>query len=212
MTRPSTPAARAVVIAWATNRPAPDAEAAFPARNRARAITGAVVGVVSVASWIFSPRTPEYPNAAACLAYPWTWRTVSSTSRNAIPSPPRAPASSPGTLPTSPASSRAPTASNCCTCPWVKDRRKVPYVDGARTPANRRLIPPWRNRFRSSIQSAPASIPATTPAVLIPAFGLGTVNDDSSRSYQPAASASRNAVTRPAADTTFGSSNTGRIV
>ena len=119
-------------MAWATNLPAPDAEAAFPRRNRARAITGAVVGVVIVANWMFSPRTPEYPTAAPCLAYPWTWRTVSSTSRNAIPSP-WDPASRRGTCPANPASSRAPIASSCCTCPCVNDVRKVPNVDGART-------------------------------------------------------------------------------
>ena len=36
-----TPAARAVVIAWASSRPAPLAEAVFPRRSLARAITGA---------------------------------------------------------------------------------------------------------------------------------------------------------------------------
>ena len=59
--------------------------------------------------------------------------------------------------------------------------------------------------------SAPASIPATTPAVFAAGFGDGTVNP-SSRSYRPADSASRNAGTSPAAPTRFGSSNTGRIV
>ena len=58
----------------------------------------------------------------------------------------------------------APTASSCWTCPWVNERRNVPSVEGARTPANNRPIPPWRSRSRSSIESAPASIPPTTPA------------------------------------------------
>ncbi len=61
------------------------------------------------------------------------------------------------------------------------------------------------------MQSAPASIPPTTPAVLTPALGEGTVNP-SSRPYKPADSASRNAGTRPAADTRLDSSKTGRIV
>ena len=43
-------------------------------------------------------------------------------------------------------------------------------------------------------------------------FADGTLNRSSSRSYRPADSANRNAGTRPAADTRFGSSNTGRIV
>lgn len=59
--------------------------------------------------------------------------------------------------------------------------------------------------------SAPASIPPTTAAVLIPAWGEGT-DRPSSRSYSPAASPNRSAGTNPAADTRFGSSKTGRIV
>ena len=43
-------------------------------------------------------------------------------------------------------------------------------------------------------------------------FADGTLNRSSSRSYRPADSANRNAGTRPAADTRFGSSHTGRIV
>ena len=55
-------------MAWARIRPAPAAEAVFPRRNRARAITGAAVGVHTVASWTFNPRRRVYPYAAACLA------------------------------------------------------------------------------------------------------------------------------------------------
>jgi len=39
-----------VVIAWASSRPAPVADAVLPRRSRARAITGAAVGVEIVAS------------------------------------------------------------------------------------------------------------------------------------------------------------------
>lgn len=53
-----TPAARAVLIAWASNRPTPVAEAVLPRRSRARAITGAELGLLIVASWMLSPRTP----------------------------------------------------------------------------------------------------------------------------------------------------------
>lgn len=59
--------------------------------------------------------------------------------------------------------------------------------------------------------SAPASIPLTTAAVFAAAFGEGT-DSPSSRPYRPADSASRSAGTKPAADTRFGSSKTGRIL
>lgn len=36
---------------------------------------------------------------------------------------------------------RSPTASNCCTCPLGKERRKVPNVDGARSPPKSRTHP-----------------------------------------------------------------------
>ena len=52
-------AARAVLIELARSLPAPLAEEVFPFRNRARAITGGRSGVETVASWMFSPRTPE---------------------------------------------------------------------------------------------------------------------------------------------------------
>ena len=45
-------------MAWASIRPAPLADAVLPLRSRARAITGAASGVETVASWMFSPRTP----------------------------------------------------------------------------------------------------------------------------------------------------------
>ncbi len=64
----------------------------------------------------------------------------------------------------------------------------------------------------SWIESAPASIPPTTLAVLATAFGAGTLSPSASRSYQPADSASRRVGTKPAADTRFGSSKTGRIL
>jgi hypothetical protein len=53
---------------WASSRADPVWEAMFPRRSRARVTTGALVGVEAVASWMFRPRTPEYPNPAACLA------------------------------------------------------------------------------------------------------------------------------------------------
>ena len=41
------------------SRAAPCAEATLPFRSRVAAITGAEVGVLIVASWAFSPFTPE---------------------------------------------------------------------------------------------------------------------------------------------------------
>lgn len=54
-------------MAWVSRRPHPVCEAVLPRRSRAAAITGAVAGVDTAANWVFKPRTPEYPNAAACL-------------------------------------------------------------------------------------------------------------------------------------------------
>jgi len=74
------------------------------------------------------------------------------------------PARRPGTCFASPARSPAPTLSSCWTWLGVNVRRNVPSVEGARTPAKSRPMPPWRNRSRSSMESAPASIAPTTDA------------------------------------------------
>ena len=93
----------------------------------------------------------------------------------------------------------------------MKLGKNVPSVEGARSPSNSRPVPPARSKSRSSIESAPASIPASTHRTFVAPFGDGTVKPSSSPS-SPAASASRNSGTRPAADTKFGSSNSGRTV
>ena len=85
-------------------------------------------------------------------------------------------------------------------------------IDGARTPTNNLSMPPWRSRSRSSMLSAPASMPPTTLAAFTAAFGDLTLTCSASRSCRPADSANNMAGTSPAADTRFGSSNTGRIV
>lgn len=62
----------------------------------------------------------------------------------------------------------------------------------------------------SSIESAPASIPATSAIAFDPAFAplsVGTLNLDCASSSRPAERARRSIGTRPAADTRFGSSN-----
>ena len=60
--------------------------------------------------------------------------------------------------------------------------------------------------------SAPASIPATTLVVFAVALAEARLNWSSRKSCRPADSARRSMGTRPASDTTFGSSKTGRIV
>ena len=63
----------------------------------------------------------------------------------------------------------------------------------------------------SSIESAPASIPATSAITLPPAFAplsVGTLNRDCASSSSPAERARRSIGTSPATDTRFGSSNT----
>jgi hypothetical protein len=101
----------------------------------------------------------------------------------------------------------AATLSSCLTWPKVNDRRNVPNVDGARIPPNNRPIPPCRSRPRSSIESDPATMPATTAATLTAAFGLGTVNAALVVSCRPQRRANANTGTKPADDTRFGSSN-----
>ncbi|GAA4039347.1 hypothetical protein GCM10023063_25840 [Arthrobacter methylotrophus] len=66
--------------------------------------------------------------------------------------------------------------------------RNEPRVEGAYALANSLPVPPWRNRAMSTIESAPASIPATREAILNPAFATLSVETDnhasaSSRSH-----------------------------
>jgi hypothetical protein len=93
------------------------------------------------------------------------------------------------------------------TWPNVNERRNVPNVDGARIPVNNRPIPPWRSRSRSSMLSAPATIPATTAATFTPEFGDGTLSPSAARSCNPQRPARASTGTSPADDTRFGSSN-----
>ena len=111
-----------------------------------------------VASCAFKPFTRVYPCWAPCLAAPNTGLTVSSMSSITVPSDP---ARIPGTTSANPISAREATASSWRTCPKVNPRRNVPRVEGARTSAKTLSMPPWRSRSRSSMLSAPASIPAT---------------------------------------------------
>jgi hypothetical protein len=87
----------------------------------------------------------------------------------------------------------------------------VPNVEGARTPEKRRCIAPWRSNAMSSIESAPATIPATSPgtfsrALIPPGRSIWTCSSTSSCS--PARSARRSTGARPAHDTRLGSSKT----
>jgi hypothetical protein len=66
----------------------------------------------------------------------------------------------------------------------------------------------------SSIESAPATMPATNAATFNPAFAplsVGTLNCLSANPYKPADRASLSTGTKPAADTRFGSSNTAAV-
>ncbi len=66
----------------------------------------------------------------------------------------------------------------------------------------------------SSIESAPATIPATSEATFNPALAplsVGTVRCSSARTGSPAAEARARTGTSPAADTRLGSSNTAEV-
>ena len=56
----------------------------------------------------------------------------------------------------------------------MNSRNRVPIVDGAYTPPNSIVIPPLRTASTSSIQSAPAHI----PAIRVASFGAGLAAPD----------------------------------
>ena len=95
----------------------------------------------------------------------------------------------------------------------MNPRRNVPNVDGARIPPNNRGNAPCRITARSSIESVPATIPATIDVIFTPGFAPPLPTEAGSRTRRsaapcnPARSANRNTGTRPAHDTRFGSSN-----
>lgn len=83
----------------------------------------------------------------------------------------------------------------------------MPSVEGARTPVNSLSMAPGRSRSLSSIESAPATIPAISALTLVTKFGEPTVNRSVSSRERPACSASAS----PAHDTRFPPSNTASI-
>src|SRR5680860_1506333 len=90
-------------------------------------------------------------------------------------------------------------------------RRNVPNVDGARTPVNNRPIPPCRRRSMSSMQSAPATIPATSAGTFRCAFTPPSdfnVRVSATRSPRPARCASAIVGANPAHETKLASSKT----
>ena len=102
----------------------------------------------------------------------------------------------------SPAMNRAATASSWRTCPKRNARRNVPSVEGARTPSNSRGIPPWRSTSMSAIESAPATMPATSADTFAPAATPappGTVRCASASSLSPARCGQRHRRDQPGA-------------
>jgi hypothetical protein len=106
------------------------------------------------------------------------------------------------------------TDSNCLAWPKLNSRNKVPTVEGAYTPSNNSVIPPLRSRSMSSMQSAPAHI----PAISVASFGAGFADPDLIRGeamatlsanmlVSPVCSASVITGTKPATDTRLSSSN-----
>ena len=90
-----------------------------------------------------------------------------------------------GAVAASPVRNWAATASIWRTWPKVNVSRNVPNVEGARIPVHNRPIPPWRNRSMSSMESAPATIPATTEATFNPAFAPLSARDTQMLISQP---------------------------
>jgi hypothetical protein len=97
----------------------------------------------------------------------------------------------------------------------VNSRNNVPTVEGAYTPANTVFMPPDRITSTSSMQSAPAHM----PAISVPSLGAGFADPDlirgalmwtlsPSRARSPVCSANAITGTSPAHDTRLPSSNT----
>jgi hypothetical protein len=96
----------------------------------------------------------------------------------------------------------------------VNERKNDPSVDGARTPPNRSVIAPCRSKSMSSIESAPAAIPATRQLIFKSAFTphrLAIVTRLRATAASPARSASDITGTSPARDTRFESSKHAEI-
>ena len=71
------------------------------------------------------------------------------------------------------------------------------------------FMPPWRSRAMSSIESAPATIPATREVIFKPALAplsVGTLRCSSPKACSPAAWVSLTMGSSPASDTRLGSS------
>ena len=86
-----------------------------------------------------------------------------------------------------------------------------PQRGRGRTPVNNRPIPPCRNKPMSSIESAPATIPATRLGIFRCALappGVPIRTCSATSRCSPARSASRSTGANPAHDTKFGSSKT----
>jgi hypothetical protein len=101
------------------------------------------------------------------------------------------------------------TASSWRTLPKVNDRSHDPIVDGARTRSNSTGVAPARNTSRSSMLSAPASIPPSTVATFAAVFAPhrpATATVDATRASRPIRWHNIAGADSPACDTRFGSS------
>jgi hypothetical protein len=97
----------------------------------------------------------------------------------------------------------------------VNSRNNVPTVEGAYTPSNTVFMPPERSTLMSSMQSAPAIMPATRVASFGAGFAapdliLGAAMSTLSASSRPSPVCSASVITgtNPAHDTRLPSSNT----
>ncbi len=115
-----------------------------------------------------------------------------------------------GVVAARPASRRRDTTSSWRTLPQCNPRKNDPRVEGARTPPNSSVIPPWRSTSRSSMESAPAIMPVTIAGTFNRAFAPTATVTFRCRPTRPARSqrcTRRITGTSPAHDTRFGSSN-----
>ncbi len=206
---PVTPAARAVLMAWASNLPAPVAEAVLPLRSRARAITGAASRRGDRGELDVQPAHPGVAVRGALLgvAVDLADGVVDIDERDPV-------GRHPGEQPRHPI--REPRQQLAADRVELLD---VPVGERAQERAQRRGRPHPGEQPRPSRRAAAGRGHRCSPrrrasrrprrSVFAAAFGEATLKSCSRRSYSPADSANRSTGTRPAADTRFGSSKTG---
>jgi hypothetical protein len=197
-------------MAWASNRPTPVAEAVLPRRSRARAMTGAGLGGADRRQLDVEPAHPGVAEGRCLLgvAVDLPHRVIDIEEGQSLTAGVAQQGGDPGSEPT-----EQPRAGPVQLLDVAVGERTQERAQrrGGPDPGEHPDHPTVTQQVGVIVQSAPASIAATRLVVLSTTFALGTVTP-ASTVVIPAAPASSSTGSRPAADTRFGSSNTGRTL